>query len=270
MKLVFKTYDSIAEMRKDALNRASAAMQKNSNAWSASSLGNETFDQTVKWSLVGNTALVPQAESLMNKLETQIEVPRRIWDRSPAGAFCSVPDYCSGLPTPMRRIKEIGDEHQPITILVRPNANASVDGQMLRQRGITVLSLVMALTRVRPVILWYYFCGDGNSYNDRTAIAAQINTAPLDLATACYVLTSAAYYRIFGMGLATCLNNFHGGPVISTKEGEDIAVKNMGLDPRKTLMIGPALATDRLLTQPIEWINEQVKRFTEINAEELT
>lgn len=257
---LIKIYDSIAEMQHDASMR---------NAWNDTwgTKGYDTQEVCYRKALIGDTRLVPQAEAMMERLEAQIQTPRRQWVPSPAGAYPIVPDYIMGRPTPMRRPILTGNETAPITVYVRPNAYAYTTPDALRKRGTAILSLVMALSGTRPITLWYYFVGDSKNWNSYTVIAAKINTAPLDVAQACYTLTDPTFYRGLTMGLATHLNGFRGGPVISQRIGEEICYNDMGNDPASTLVVGPATGSDLIDTNPIEWCNQQVKRFTEMNEE---
>jgi len=149
----------------------------------------ESQETTLRLSQTGDTALVPEAELLLSKLDTAIETTRPQWQRSPAGAFCSVPDVLAGLPTPMRRRVDVPDERAPITILVCSSCSAGIDAKTMQKRGTVILALVMALSRLRPVSLQSLATTYGIDAEGETIITNEINTAPLDLATACYVLT---------------------------------------------------------------------------------
>ena len=208
----------------------------------------------------------------MDRLESQIETPRKVWERSPAGAFACVPDVIAGLPTPMRRQIEIGDERQPITIIYSVNSSGSISADTLRERGTAALALVMALARIRPVQLKMLFIGDGRE-GDETVFTAGINTTPLDLATARYVLTSAGFYRRIGFRVAAKLNGFIGGwprKFSGTAQDSYLAylAKTLTTDPKRTLVIGPVYHRDPIVANPVAWINDQIARFTNAQDED--
>lgn len=240
---------------------------------------NESEADSLRFAEYGNTTLVPQAEAFLKKLDQVIETPRPVWDRSPAGAFCSVPDYIVGLPTPMRRQVHQQDEHAPITILVTTTSSAGVDAKTLEKRGIVILALVMALSRIRPVSLQQLAFMDG--YRDKsgeTIITSEINTSPLDLATACYVLTSAGFARRLTYGIGKAHNDFSGGWPrafrYSFSSDTDNTYHNylkqtLVADPTKCLLIGESKLGDELLATPLTWINKQITRFTTQEEEEL-
>src|SRR5579863_2238608 len=148
---MIRTYDSPAALVRDAkrLNCAGGYQNHASDSWVG-----ETLAETLSRSEFGDTSLVPEAERLIAQLDTQIETPRRIWERAPVGVFCAVPDVLAGLPTPMRRLRETQEEHAPVAVLVISTSSAGVEAQTLKKRGTAILALVLALARVRPVSLW--------------------------------------------------------------------------------------------------------------------
>jgi hypothetical protein len=191
---MIKQYESIAALRADYIAKCSNTRGYNfaNNEW----YGNESETLTLQLTDTGDTRLVAEAERQMSKLDNIIETPKRVWDRNVAGAYCCIPDVLAGRPTPMRRQVVIPDDHAPITILVVTTSSAGINAATLAKRGTTILALVMALTRVRPVTLHQLAILNGrNDGTGETIITAQINTHPLDLATACYVLTSAGFAR---------------------------------------------------------------------------
>lgn len=267
---MIKRFSSPAALRAAFINSASAQTRshgRDKDKW----YGNETLADTLQLALEGNTALVPAAERLMSQIESQIETPRRQWSRAPAGAFCCVPDVLAGLPTPMRRQTYERDETTPITILAVTTSSGGIPARVLAQRGTTILALVMALARIRPVSLHAVAILDGRD-NGETILTTEINTHPLDLATACYVLTSAGYDRRLTHGLARSLNHFTGGwpanyKYRSNQPYMEYLAQALSPVPRQTLVIPPAELHDRLLAEPVEWINTQIKRFTQTEEE---
>ena len=222
---------------------------------------------------MGNTKLVPLAEEMLTKLDTMIETTRLVWDRSPAGAFCCVPDVLAGLPTPMRRQVHQKDEHAPITIFAICSSSGGIGADILTKRGIAILAFVMALSRVRPVELYHLDIGGGRKDGSgETIVSARINTAPLDLATACYVLTSSGFTRRMVYGLEEKLNGDAGSwpkGYYSAPGGYNAKLKKMLVaDPERCLIIDAARYNDDLIVKPIEWINKQIKHFTQNEDED--
>ena len=222
---------------------------------------------------MGDTRLVPEAELLLSQLDSVIETPRLAWERAPAGAFCCVPDVLAGLPTPMRRQVHTNDERAPITILIDTGSSGGISAETLKKRGIVALALVMALSRVRPTTLYQLDVGSGpKDGTNETVLTTKINTSPLDLATACYLLTSAGFARGLVYTLEEKLNGNSGGwPQGYNYYGGDKAVNpyyeklklRLGFDPNKTLIIPAARLNDELLSNPLKWIDKQIKHFTQ-------
>lgn len=241
----------------------------NNNAW----YGGESLQDSLRMAETGDTSLVAKAEALLSQLDTAIETPRKVWERSTIGAYYSVPDVIAGLPTCARRQFDTQDDRTPITILVVTTSSAGMSAEVLAKRGTTILALVMALSRLRPVSLQQICAVDGIEGGE-TIITSEINTAPLDLATACYVLTSAGFARRLTYDLAAALNGFNGGWPDRMRWGNSdpyFAMLKARLvpDPTKCLIIKGAQLNDALLSDPVGWVNKQVAHFTNQVEEEL-
>lgn len=259
-------YDSPAALRLDYIARCKG--RNIESPFSTSWYNNETEEETLRKAELGDTSLVAAAEEQLSKLDTAIETPRNVWERNVAGAYACVPDVLAGLPTPMRRMVHQRDETNPITIYVDTASSAYISAEVFAQRGITILALVMALTRIRPVQLFQMDNGDG--YKDgtgETVVISEINTHPLDLATACYVLTSVAFARRLCYSLEEVHNGFsgqwargysHSNPTLYY----DGLKTRLGVDASRCLMIPGAHLRDELITSPLAWIERQIAHFT--------
>jgi hypothetical protein len=264
---MIKHYDSIAAIRADWLAKGKSNSSGTDNSWYG-----ESRDQTVRRSLHGDPSLVQRAETMLAELDTAVETPRHQWERSPAGAYACVPDVLAGLPTPMRRQVYVPDDRAPLTLLVNTTCSGGIPADVMQRRGIVILALTMALARIRPISLHVLATMDG--YGGETVFTAQINTTPLDLATACYALTSVGFARRLTYDLGRGLNGFTGGWPRGYRYGNpkaynDALVPRLGYNPKDTLLIPAAELSDRLLQWPIEWVNEQIARFTSAQEEEL-
>ena len=172
----------------------------------------------------------------------------------------------------MRRFEHEENEHAPITILVNTTSSSGIDAKTLQRRGTTILALVMALIRIRPVSLQAVAILHGAD-NGETVLSATINTAPLDLATACYVLTSAGFSRRFTYNFMRAINASTGGwprnfNYFQPQKYYDYLSQILGTGQKQTLVIGAAQLGDELLSNPIKWINDQISRFTQREDEE--
>ena len=265
---MIKHYASIADLGQAyATLCAGKTLSYSGSDW----YGGETEAASLAYAQAGNAALVPQTEALLAQFENVIETPRKIWERSPAGAFACIPDVLAGRPTPMRRQAFVRDETAPLTVLTCTTSSGAISANALQKRGASILALVMALVAVRPVRLLQIACLHG-AEGGETVLTAEINTHPLDLATACYALTSAGFARRLTYGLARHLNNFDGSwprefNSASPKPYYDALTLRLGLSLHETLFIGAAHSTDPLLSKPAEWLAEQITRFTQVETE---
>ena len=231
--------------------------------------GNESGTQTKQRMQTGDVNLVPAAEALLDKLDGEIETPRRVFERAPSGAFAIVPEAIAGFPTPMRRIVTTGDEKAPITVLASIAPSASVKASMFTKRGTVILALVMALARTRPVSLHVIDYGDGSRDNTgETVVSIRVNTDPLDLSTACYMLTSVGFVRRAIFSWQEVVNSYRGSwprkfQPSYQKEYNDYLISKLALDPVNTLFIGAAhTVNEPMLARPLDWIKEQIAVFT--------
>lgn len=228
----------------------------------------ETLAETQRFSKFGDQRLVPEAETVLEKLDTQIETPRRVWERGPVGAYCVVPDVLAGLPTPMRFQHEIGDERAPVTILSISTSSGGIDAKVLMKRGTAILALVLALSRVRPISLHSVSILDGRD-NGESVLSTRIETAPLDLSMACYALTSAGFARRLNYSLSKKIDGSQGfwptkfNYFATPDKYYNYLAELLAPDPKQTLVIGAAKLNDPILQNPILWINTQIRRFTE-------
>lgn len=262
---MIRQYNSPAELVADA--QKLDAMRGINNSADDRWVG-ETQAQTIQRAKFGDRSLVGEAQKLIDQLDTQIETPRRVWERAPVGVYCAVPDVLAGLPTPMRRLRESNDDRAPIAIMVVSTSSAGIKAATLQKRGTAILALTMALARVRPISLWSVSMLDGDS-GDRveTVLLTRIETAPLDLATACYVLTSAGWDRRLCHGISWRINGYTGGwprDYYNKKDAycQSLVERFSPTTPDKTLFIRESYLTDQLVTQPILWLNAQIHKFT--------
>lgn len=263
---MIKQFESVAAFRADyiALRAVNPRADRGSNlSW----YNNETEAQTLEKTLTGDKSLVPTAEAMLSQLDEEIYVPQRVWLASPAGARPCVPDALRNIPTSMRRIVEEPDARQPISIYVVSTSSAAISSSTLLRRGTAILALTLALSRIRPISLYTLCALDGR--DGETIISARINTDPLDVAQACYTLTSAGFARRLTYNYSRMANDFRGGwPSGMNYENPtpywNYVKERLAPDPKKSLIIGAAQLGDELLSHPVDWVKKQVKFFTQI------
>lgn len=234
--------------------------------------GHETREQTVKFCNTGDTRLVPEAEALMAKLESQVSVVHKVIEPCIAGGWPDVPSYLAGHPLAMRRMAQQLDESAPLNIIVANSCSAGISARVMLKRGVTILALVMFMSRIRPITLKTASMLDGSDGGE-TILVTTINTAPLDLATACYVLTSMGFDRRLLHEIGYGVNNFQGHWAAGCKYGTSEPwgwnlIERLGYAKKNSLWIAPASLLDPTVAEPVEWLNKQIQRFTTSQEEE--
>ena len=260
---MIKSFDSIRELVLEAKKLGIECHDfPSSNSW----FNGESTKQTLDFALNGNDSLVSKAQELIDSLDTEIETLRREWIPGVAGSYPVVADFCRGLPTSMRRRVELPNDSAPIHILVSTTSSAGIDAKYLQKRGTVILALVLALSAIRPVSLHVFAMLDGSADSTGEIITlAKINTTPLDLATACYCLTSSGFDRRIFHYTSKIWANYRGGWPRDYNTNQDKYIKDLpkklGFNDSDTLLIKPAYIGDKMLINPINWINEQIQRF---------
>src|SRR5262249_34863015 len=102
------------------------------------------------------------------------------------------------------------------------------------------------------------------------AILAPINTTPLDIATAAYALTSAAFFRRIAYAIAretlVGKRNIACNWPMAWRDNKDAynaaLLAAIGADPASSLYVDCALGSDPLIDKPEAWLAEQIGKFT--------
>ena len=155
---------------------------------------------TVARAAVGNPALTSVCDRLLAKMETATDfaTARHITVAAVAGGVPCVPAYMAGSPLSMRRRARVLDEAAPLAVVVDMGVSSSVQHPTIQRRGAAALALVRLLAAVRPVALWVVTGQRISRYSDKTADAAfavRLDTAPLDVARAAWLLCAPEAFR---------------------------------------------------------------------------
>ena len=229
----------------------------------------ETFRESIDFALYGNTALVAEAERLLDRLQTNLEVRRRQWGSAVAGAFPCVPYYLIGHPESMRRLDDVSSDSAPLRIYVCTSSTMSVDWRHLQQRGIAILAATMALSQTRPVELWTFtsFAGDGEhgEYN----LMVPINASPLCLSEACVALCSVGYDRNLAMALGYARDTYDGGWAGSVgrhlhdeRASTEACRRLLGAEPDDLVIPMSSSAFTQITADPVAWVQTILNQYT--------
>ena len=233
--------------------------------------GGISYQTALDLATSGDDTLVSQAQLLFDALEAQLDTPQGEWTASPIGAYPIVPEALAGLPDCMRRRVEVSNDHAPVTVYVSTTCSASVDAEAMLKRGVAILALVMKLQAIRPVKLVLLAELHGSS-DGQCIQAIEVNSQPLDLATACYALTAVGFARHLTYSLARELDGFNGSWPNSYHGGGSRWERHIReyLDMQEQdLYIGAARSWDEALSNPVAWVNAHIQRFTNSALEAL-
>lgn len=128
-----------------------------------------------------------------------------------AGGAPCVPAFLAGNPLAMRRRVKISDDAAPLAVVVDIGVSASVKAATIERRGAAALALVRLLAATRPVTLWAVVGQRASLYSDHATDAAfgvQIETAPLDVARAAWLLASPDAFRRAGFAASQAIAGF--------------------------------------------------------------
>jgi len=168
--------------------------------------------------LKGDASLVARADKLLASIEAASPLAnvRAENVRAVTGSLADVPAYLAGVPSAMRR-RVKAEAPKPLTIVVNTSVSASQHKATIERRGVAVLALLRLLESAGHAIELYVHSGTGGGGNDRSAASltfCQIESKPLDLARACWALSSEQYCRQVSYGTDCTLlgQNYPGWP----------------------------------------------------------
>lgn len=230
----------------------------------------QTFDQAKRNVLIGKPETLSEAQRLIEKFDSIITLNRGIpaLDLDQCGFMPCIPAYLSGEPESMFNVTDSNDMGilPPMAIYVSVSVLAEVTPKQVFTRGIAILALTMFISERRPVDL-YVFGAHGNRSRDGIFPIVKINTTPLDMASATYMLTSAAYQRRLSMGWAYSHGNYDGSfawgmPVTAfNHQSLQNKLRNEVLNASEDdIIVYPAMSTDESIAAPVKWINKQLQK----------
>lgn len=211
----------------------------------------------------GNLDIVPRANALMDKLMgDNVELAQTVWQQSVAGYMPCVPAYLADQPECMFMPTATRSESAPVRVFASVCTSAGLDAEAMEKRGVTILALCMKMASIRPVELYVYADMGGDGYAKIPVI--KVETSPLDLATATYALSSAAFLRHLCFSWAHGNGWDDGAWAWDAKpwstEGEAKTRKAIGAGENDLLIIG-AHMKDPLVSDPVAWLNTQMARY---------
>lgn len=264
----YLTFDSPAELADYAADRAKNVRHLTRDP--SGFTGPETGEQALQKARTGDLAGVPASDALLEKFERfTFETARKAWADDVCGSIPNVPAFIAGHPLAMRRRIRQDSASAPVAIVADLTTSATISADQIAARGAAILALVRILSARRPVELWAGCTMDARSQG-LSAIFCRIETTPLDLATAAYVMTSASFPRRLCYGLATVeygffglwpYNNDHNAP---KKHGLQI-IRRALEHVTEALYVPPIYADDLIATAPEKWIEGQLAALSPVD-----
>lgn len=144
----------------------------------------------------GDAARVALADAMLARFEDAVGVQSRRWRTvdSVAGGAPNVPAYLAGAPLTMRRRVRQLDDAAPLTVALELGVSQSVNETTIARRGAAALAFARIAAATRPVDLWVYFAAR-NGIDKPACMAVRLDTAPLDVARAAWLLCSPEALR---------------------------------------------------------------------------
>jgi len=209
MQLINETntvlFDSMADMA-NFITPAKCYKGDTNLAW----YDGATPEQAISMLRTGDSSQVANAQKMLDKFDVRIETHGQAMDLGVAGFIPCVPEYLGGAPESMFSMVEVESAAQPLKILVDTTSSAGVSRETLTKRGTAILAMVMALSALRPIQLetvCVLDCGYGRIFDGKCVsfTRTKINSAPLDLASACFALCHQGFTRRMVYGIAQTL-----------------------------------------------------------------
>ena len=213
----------------------------------------------------GDMSLVPAADAYLREMEAHVFVSRayRTID-DVVGSFPNVPNVLAGVPCAMRRRVRVAKETAPLVVITEQAPSGSITSEQMARRGAAVLALVQLLANKRPVELWgTVTLGDTNQFN---SILYRIETAPLDLARAAFMLCDDDVTRVVGYQLIqqrfseTAGGFAYGAEHLERKYAAQAFGRAIDASAQ-VLYVSFMHSTDKALNNPIAWIKTNLALY---------
>lgn len=265
-------FDSLADIHKEV----SANPDITHDIGSPDFYGHTTKAQGISMLVDGDQSQIEKAKRLVEQFDVQIETHGSAMGNSVAGFAPCVPEYLGGSPESMYCMVDCESPLSPLKIIVDPTSSAGVSTEVLNKRGAVILAAAMALSAMRPISLEIACCVDcGSEYRLPSgaifsAMRVQINSAPLDLGSACYALSNPAFPRRICYGI---LRGHYRAPLIwpsvpgvdmhNTRDQRttEATLRLLGEDPDQCLFIPAIRLTDPLVEEPKKWISKTLAKY---------
>ena len=246
------------------IDRGYSDMRRKDDRWCGG-----TFERLRHCAQHGDESAVTESERFLSEIEDQVPMSlgwRNVDDV--VGAIPNVPAFLAGHPQCMRRRERATKDTAPLTIFIDLTSGAEIDSRKVARRGIAALALVRQLVEHRAVTLWAGVAQDVGSGSG--TVAWRIETAPMDLARAAYLVASPNVARRFGYGLNSAVNRAGGGwPFRDSRLGARTAQQRLErLLGGEVLHVAPLHNNDPMADRPVEWLKGVMHKYVNTKEED--
>lgn len=262
-------FDTPAELAAWAVANCSTGSHwdRRANDWHG-----ESSDDAARLTTSGDLSRVARSDALLGRFERfAFETTRKAWRDDIAGGFPNVPAYLAGHPLAMRRRAPAESAAAPLAVVVDLSTSAGISADAIERRGAAILALVRMLAMRRPVELWAGTGLDADRRQNASLIFCKLETAPLDLATAAYIMTSASFPRALCYNIGHVAHNFGGGwPYGDASTRHHFAeMCAAGFTHADALLAIPAAHNDDAIGKdPEGWIERKLAELAPVAADE--
>lgn len=243
--------------------------------------GNEGNKGGLPWPLAlkalenGDTTAVYAAEKIMQEMADQqvFTSGLKLLTSDVVGFMPIVPAVIAGLPECMlnRSISEIEATNTPISIYVQTTVSAGLSHKEIENRGIAILALAMAFANIRPIELYTVSLSDFYGDGEATGSITRIETRPLDLARAAFMLCNVTMARMIGHEVSKAhsrrKNNRTGIPHAwginpMSEQSYELGRELIGCSPQDIYISGGYLLDKLMLNNPIQWVKNMIAKHS--------
>lgn len=183
-----------------------------------------------------------------------------------AGGAPNVAAYIAGTPLAMRRRQRTADDLAPLTIVVDTTSSGGINAAKLERRGAALLALVRLLAARRPVTLWAGAAlgPRGDNRVQMCSVMTRIETAPLDLARAAFLLGHPGASRGIGYSvIGEQCRGFGAWPYNDIDKTRTYGPEYFGrLFPgTEILYMPPVFGGELESTAPDKWLTEKLAKY---------
>ena len=243
-------------------------MVKNCEGWQENDFSGGSFNSAVSKLINGDTTGLAQAEKIIDQMRDAhiFTQGQPIIVNSIIGYIPNVPAVLQGHPEDMlvRSHSENQVETTPLKVFIETTVSSSLSHKELINRGVACLALVMALGMQRPVEL--YACSFGDpAYNSRVYGAiVKLDSHPLDLGRAVFMLTNPAYCRrLMFVTVHQQADYRRHSSIPFCRDRRDIC----GCDDNDILIQGGHGGDELMLRDPITWVKAMLKKHGNVQVE---